>query len=155
MKIGINFQLTDATPHPTELARKSEALGFESMFVNEHVIFPVNPNTPYVANPGQPIPEYYAHFADPFVALAMAAAVTTTIKLGTAVSLVTEHEPIALARTGDPRSLVQWPNHLWRGRRMAARGSRGDGRELPPPVGDRSRSTPRDERAVDQAGSEP
>ena len=70
MKIGINFQLTDATPHPTELARKCEALGFESMFVNEHVIFPLHPKTPYVANPGQPIPEYYARFADPFVALA-------------------------------------------------------------------------------------
>jgi probable F420-dependent oxidoreductase len=98
MKIGINFQLTGKTPHPMELARKCEALGFESMFVNEHVIFPVNPKTPYVANPSEPIPEYYAHFPDPFVALAMAAAVTKTIQLGTAVSLVTEHEPIALAK---------------------------------------------------------
>lgn len=108
MKIGINFQLTDATPHPTELARKCEALGFESMFVNEHVIFPLHPKTPYVANPGQPIPEYYARFADPFVALAMAAAVTTTIKLGTAVSLVTEHEPIALAK--ELATLDHWSN---------------------------------------------
>ena len=50
MKIGINFQLTDSTPHPVELACKCEALGFESMFANEHVIFPVAPRTPYVVS---------------------------------------------------------------------------------------------------------
>jgi len=98
MKIGINLQLTDSTPHPAQLARKCETLGFESMFVNEHVIFPVAPKTPYLANPKEPIPEYYAHFLDPFIALAMAAMTTTTLKLGTCISLVAEHEPIALAK---------------------------------------------------------
>lgn len=98
MKIGLNFQLTDKSPHPAELARKCETLGFESMFVNEHVIFPVGARTPYLANPHEPIPEYYAHFADPFISIAMAAAATTTLRVGTAISLVAEHEPIALAK---------------------------------------------------------
>jgi alkanesulfonate monooxygenase SsuD/methylene tetrahydromethanopterin reductase-like flavin-dependent oxidoreductase (luciferase family) len=96
MKIGII--LTDSTPHPGELARQCEALGFESMFVNEHVIFPVGAKTPYLANPKEPIPEYYAHFLEPFIALAMAAVATTKMKLGTCISLVAEHEPIALAK---------------------------------------------------------
>jgi probable F420-dependent oxidoreductase len=98
VKIGLNFQLTDSTPHPAELARKCEAFGFESMFVNEHVVFPVHVKTPYLANPKEPIPEYYAHFADPFISIAFAAAATRTIKLGTCVSLVAEHEPLALAK---------------------------------------------------------
>ncbi len=98
MKIGLNFQLTDTTPHPVDLARKCEALGFESMFVNEHVVFPVHVKTPYLANPTEPIPEYYARFADPFISIAFAAAVTRDLKLGTCISLVAEHEPIALAK---------------------------------------------------------
>ncbi len=98
MKIGLNFQLTDTTPHPGELARKCETLGFESMFVNEHVIFPVHVKTPYLANPREPIPEYYAHFADPFISIAFAAAATRDLKVGTCISLVAEHEPVALAK---------------------------------------------------------
>jgi probable F420-dependent oxidoreductase len=98
VRIGLNFQLTDTTPHPADLARKCETLGFESMFVNEHVVFPVQIKTPYLANPKEPIPEYYAHFADPFIALAFAAAATRHLKLGTCISLVAEHEPIALAK---------------------------------------------------------
>ncbi|HZY60191.1 MAG TPA: TIGR03619 family F420-dependent LLM class oxidoreductase [Candidatus Binataceae bacterium] len=99
MKIGLNMQITDTTPHPMDIARKCEAWGFESMFVNEHVLVPVNCKTPYYfGRPGDPIPEYYAHFPEPFIALAMAAAVTKNIKIGTCVSLVAEHEPIALAK---------------------------------------------------------
>jgi probable F420-dependent oxidoreductase len=98
VKIGLNFQLTDTTPHAAELARKCEALGFESMFVNEHVVFPVQAKTPYLANPKEPIPEYYPHFADPFISIAIAAAVTQRLKVGTCISLVAEHEPIALAK---------------------------------------------------------
>jgi probable F420-dependent oxidoreductase len=99
MKVGLNMQITDTTPHPMEIARDCEAWGFESMFVNEHMVVPVNPKVQYYfGRPGDPIPEYYAHFPQPFIALAMAAAVTTNIKLGTCVSLVPEHEPIALAK---------------------------------------------------------
>jgi probable F420-dependent oxidoreductase len=99
MKVALNMQITDTTPHPMEIARQCEALGFEAMLVNEHMVVPVNPKTPYhYGPPGAPIPEYYAHFPEPFIALAMAAAVTKNIKLGTCISLVPEHEPIALAK---------------------------------------------------------
>ncbi len=99
MKVALNMQITDTTPHPMEIARKCETLGFEAMLVNEHMVVPVNPKVRYYyGRPGDPIPEYYAHFPEPFIALAMAAAVTTTLRLGTCVSLVPEHEPIALAK---------------------------------------------------------
>ena len=44
------------------------------------------------------IPEFYAHIIDPFMALARASAVTNTIKLGTGICLVPEHNPLLLAK---------------------------------------------------------
>ena len=153
MKIGLNMQITDTTPHPMEIARKCEALGFESMFVNEHMVVPVNPKTPYYfGRPGEAIPEYYAHFPEPFIALAMAAAVTKTIKLGTCVSLVAEHEPIALAKAiATLDFFIRWPVCVRRRRRMAARRGRGDGCGVPPPMADGGRVSAGDEGVVDPA----
>src|SRR5947208_1884623 len=45
--------------------------------------------------PANPMPRTL----DPWVSLAMAAAVTTKIRLGTAVALPVEHDPISLAKT--------------------------------------------------------
>jgi hypothetical protein len=43
MKVGLNMQITDTTPHPMDIARDCEAWGFESMLVNEHMVVPMNP----------------------------------------------------------------------------------------------------------------
>ncbi|HKK30124.1 MAG TPA: LLM class F420-dependent oxidoreductase, partial [Alphaproteobacteria bacterium] len=48
---------------------------------------------------GDPLPKPYYHMADPFVSLMAAAAATKTIRLGTGVCLVAQHDPIALAKT--------------------------------------------------------
>jgi len=98
MKIGILAFLSEESISPAEVARKCEALGFESLFLPEHAIIPVKHRVPYPAGDGT-IPEPYAHFPDPFVALGMAAAVTTRLKLGTGICLVNEHHPLALAKT--------------------------------------------------------
>ncbi len=47
---------------------------------------------------GGPIPDHYAHFPEPFVVLAMAAAMTRNLRIGTSVLLVPEHEPLATAK---------------------------------------------------------
>jgi alkanesulfonate monooxygenase SsuD/methylene tetrahydromethanopterin reductase-like flavin-dependent oxidoreductase (luciferase family) len=47
---------------------------------------------------GGPLPDKYRRTHDPFVALAFAAAATTTLTIGTSVSLVIEHDPIVLAK---------------------------------------------------------
>jgi probable F420-dependent oxidoreductase len=44
------------------------------------------------------IPESYAHMPDPFVALALAAAATTRLKLATGICLVPERDPIVMAK---------------------------------------------------------
>ena len=80
-----------------DLARAVEERGFESLWASEHSHIPPVSNMPY-ARSGD-LPKATFHVADPFVSLATAAAVTTKIKIGTSVCLVTEHDPITLAKT--------------------------------------------------------
>jgi len=65
MKIGILAFISEESISPAEVARKCEALGFESLFLPEHAIIPVKHRVPYPAGDGT-IPEPYAHFPDPF-----------------------------------------------------------------------------------------
>ena len=97
MKIGILAWITPKSPDAATVARKCEALGFESFFLPEHPIIPVHCKTPYPIGDGK-IPELYTRMVDPFIGLAFAAAATKRIKLGTGVCLVPEHEPITLAK---------------------------------------------------------
>jgi probable F420-dependent oxidoreductase len=98
MKIGLLAFISENTIDPASLGKKAESLGFESLFFPEHAIIPVHHKVPYPAADGK-IPEPYAHFPDPFVCCAMAAAATTRLNLGTGICLVPEHDPIVLAKT--------------------------------------------------------
>ena len=80
------------------VARKIEEVGFESMWLPEHPVIPVNHNTKYGGTPDGSIPQPMYNLANPFIALARASATTQTLKLGTGISLVTEHNPLDLAK---------------------------------------------------------
>jgi probable F420-dependent oxidoreductase len=99
MKIGVLAFVTPVTADAPSIARKAEELGFESFFLPEHPIIPVNYATRYPGNPEGKLPESGAHFIDPFIGLAWAAAATKRIGLGTGICLVPEHDPIILAKT--------------------------------------------------------
>ncbi len=94
---GVLIFPTEYSIAPAELARAAEARGFESLFVTEHTHIPVSRLTPWPG--GRELPREYSHTYDPYVALATAAAVTSTIRLGTGITLITEHDPIVLAKT--------------------------------------------------------
>jgi probable F420-dependent oxidoreductase len=96
MKFGVTMFPTDYGLPVTELARAAEDLGFESVFFPEHTHIPVSRRTPYPA--GGELPKEYSHTLDPFVALGAAAAVTTTLMLGTGICLVVERDPITMAK---------------------------------------------------------
>jgi probable F420-dependent oxidoreductase len=99
MKIGVSIFPTDQTIQPVELARVVEDLGFESLWYPEHSHIPVSRSTPRGGVEGaEPLPEYYWRTHDQFVALAAAAAVTSTIRLGTGITLVAQRDPIWLAK---------------------------------------------------------
>jgi probable F420-dependent oxidoreductase len=96
MKIGLLNVFHESTARPGPFAHAVEQLGFESLWVPEHPILPVDPKTPFPA--GGPIPDVYAHMSDQFVCLAMAAATTSRLKLATGITLVPEHHPIIAAK---------------------------------------------------------
>jgi probable F420-dependent oxidoreductase len=94
--LGISLFATDLTNDIRDVARAAEEAGFESLWVAEHTHIPVSRQTPY-PNGGE-LPEEYSHTLDPFITLAAAAAVTERLNLGTGICLVTERDPIVLAK---------------------------------------------------------
>tara|TARA_Y100000590_G_scaffold51824_1_gene54373 strand:+ start:341 stop:1168 length:828 start_codon:yes stop_codon:yes gene_type:complete len=90
MKLGIGTILGPQTIDIVDLAPRVEDLGFESIWTGEQATLPVQT--------ADPIPREWGNIPDPFVLLSRAAAVTKTLKLGTAVVVVTEHHPITLAK---------------------------------------------------------
>ena len=96
MDIGITIFPTDYSIGIDDLAREAEARGFESLFVPEHTHIPASRRSPW---PGGPeLPREYRHTLDPFVGLAAAAAVTSRLRLGTGIALLTERDPILTAK---------------------------------------------------------
>jgi probable F420-dependent oxidoreductase len=94
--IGLTMFVTAETIDIVTLAKQAEALGFESLFVPEHPIIPVAMSTPFSG--GGPLPEWYKRTIDPFCGLAAAAAVTTNLRIGTAICLVPERDPLITAK---------------------------------------------------------
>ncbi|HQT78980.1 MAG: LLM class F420-dependent oxidoreductase [Rhodospirillales bacterium 20-64-7] len=97
MRIGVFYFPTHYGIQPAELARALEDRGYESVFFCEHTHIPTSRRSPYPG--GGELPRCYAHTHDPFVALSFAAAATTKLRVGTAVCLVTEHDPIVAAKS--------------------------------------------------------
>lgn len=98
MEIGISSFLTDYSIDIAVLAKRAEELGFDSLWVPEHPIIPLETSSPWPGSPDGVIPKVYADVVDPFIALARASAVTTTLKLATGICLVPERNPILLAK---------------------------------------------------------
>jgi len=96
MQFGIHYSPTADTMNVAELARASEDLGFESFFLSEHTHIPVNP-TESLRQRGS-VPRAHAEGLDPWICLSLVAGVTSRIGLGTAVTLLTQHDPIVLAK---------------------------------------------------------
>lgn len=96
MRIGVFTGVTDESIGPADLARAVEDRGFESLFVAEHTHIPVTVTTPYPG--GDEIPRDYYRTLDPFITLAFAAAATRRLRIGTAVTLVVQRDPITLAK---------------------------------------------------------
>jgi probable F420-dependent oxidoreductase len=96
LKIGLSTFPTDYSMSPAALARAAEERGFESLFFPDHTHVPVELKSPFPD--GGEVPLAYKHGLDPLVAMAAAAAVTSRIRLGTAVCLVVQRDPIILAK---------------------------------------------------------
>ncbi len=97
MTIGLALPLPAYTIDPAFMGRTAEALGFDSIWYAEHPAVPVESASPFPATGGE-IPWTYSHFTDPYIALARASAVTTTLKLATGITLMPQRNPLLLAK---------------------------------------------------------
>lgn len=82
-----------------QVAKRAEELGLDSLWVTERLLFPISPQTKYPGTPDGFLPEPYKIVIDPLQALALAAANTRRIGLGTSVLVMPYHNPVVLART--------------------------------------------------------
>ncbi len=98
MKVGVSAALNSNVTNIAEIAQKAEEVGFDSFWLPEHPIIPVQTNSRYGGTPDGSIPPSMADMGDPFIGLAMASATTTRIKLGTSICLVPEHSPLVQAK---------------------------------------------------------
>ena len=101
MKIGVSVPNIGpvATPEAVKtVAQRAEALGYNSLWTVERLLWPVNPKLPYPVTPDGSLPEVYKYCLDPLDTLTFAAAHTSTIKLGTSVLDIPYYNPVTLAR---------------------------------------------------------
>lgn len=95
MKFGLNL----VPVYPTQLgavAVRAEALGYESLWVGEHVAVPYESSTGYPT--GRPPFKPDSHFVEPFSTLAFLGGITSRVRLGTGVAIFPIRAPIHLAR---------------------------------------------------------
>jgi probable F420-dependent oxidoreductase len=100
LRHGVVLFTSDRGIAPADAAREAERLGFDAFYVPEHTHIPVKREAAHPGTGTAELPDdRYSRTLDPWVALATAAAVTSRIRLATAVALPAESDPITLAKT--------------------------------------------------------
>ncbi len=102
MKLGLFVPLGPPAATPefvATLGREAEALGFDSLWLAEHVVLfdAHHSRYPYSADGRFPA-SGEAGFLDPFGALGFLAGVTSRIRLGTGICLVPQRNPVYVAK---------------------------------------------------------
>lgn len=109
MKIGlipVNVGVQSAE-QMVGLAQKAESAGVESVWTFEHAIVPLDYSSKYPYSPNGKMgvtPE--TNFIDPLIALTAVAAGTTKIRLGTGVNILSQTNPLLLAKQAASLDLV-------------------------------------------------
>src|SRR5690606_8961754 len=100
MRHGIVLFTSDRGITPAAAAKAAEENGFHTFYVPEHTHIPVKREAAHPGTGGASLPDdRYMRTLDPWVSLASAVTVTSSIRLATAVALLVESDPITLAKT--------------------------------------------------------
>lgn len=101
MKFGLAFASNVGVDSESalELCRRVEAVGFDSVWCGEHVIWPSRIESSYPYTPDGVMPgEFDTPVPDPLIWLAYVAAAAPTLKLGTCVLVLPQRNPVILAK---------------------------------------------------------
>ena len=103
MKFGLRYASLGRYangPAAVELAQAAEAAGFDSLWTVEHVIVPAQYQSKYPYSPTGKMGSGLEDFPipDPLIWLAYVASATRTIKLGTAILILPQRNPVVAAK---------------------------------------------------------
>ena len=100
MRIGFALPQVGSAVGPEALvmvARRADDLGFDSLWVLDRILWPLNPRAPYPLGDGS-LPVQYKSVLDPLETLTFVAAHTRRIALATGVLNLPWYNPVLLAR---------------------------------------------------------
>jgi len=101
MKVGLVLPhlSNEATKESIEkIAVGAENESFDSLWVAERLLWPINPQTPYPATEDGSLPTFYQRVFDPLETLTFVAGKTERIALGTSAIDMLFHNPVVLAK---------------------------------------------------------
>lgn len=101
MRLGFALPQAGALAGPDALAtvaQRAEALGFDSLWAFERLLYPVAPQAPYPASADGELPEACKRVFDPLATLTFVAAHTQRVALGTSVLNLPFHSPVQFAQ---------------------------------------------------------
>lgn len=82
------------------VAQKAEALGFDSVWALDRLLWPLQPTSKYPGNPQGQLPTVMQNTYDPLTALTFVAAHTHKVRLGTSVLVAAYRSPLVVAKMG-------------------------------------------------------
>jgi probable F420-dependent oxidoreductase len=82
-----------------QVARRAEELGYDSLWVTERTLYPLEPAVPYVASADGSLPDAYRRVLDPVASLAFVISATERITIGPSVLNLPWYNPTLLARS--------------------------------------------------------
>jgi probable F420-dependent oxidoreductase len=100
MDYGLVLFTSDRGISPAAAAKLADDHGFRTFYVPEHTHIPVKREAAHPTTGDASLPDdRYMRTLDPWVSLGAACAVTSRVRLSTAVALPVEHDPITLAKS--------------------------------------------------------
>ncbi|MDF2830889.1 MAG: hypothetical protein K0R01_4172, partial [Mycobacterium sp.] len=100
MDYGLVLFTSDRGIAPAPAAKLADDHGFTTFYVPEHTHIPIKREAAHPTTGDESLPDdRYMRTLDPWVSLGAASAVTTRVRLSTAVALPVEHDCITLAKS--------------------------------------------------------
>src|SRR5438876_11353525 len=100
MRVGLalgNIGPIGTAENLIKIGQRAEALGYDTLWSVERLLWPVNPQSPYPVTPDAMLPEEYKHVLDPLATMTFVAAHTNRLAVASSVLDTPYYHPVTLA----------------------------------------------------------